>query len=734
MGAAFSCNAPRARFEGAGENSVSQFHLILLIHAHQPVGNFEDVLECAYVRCYLPFVQALREHPGIRLGLHYSGVLLEWLERRRPEFFNLLGELVEGHQVELVGGGFYEPILVAIPEADRQEQIRRLADFLKTRWGVAPKGAWLTERVWEPQLASTLARAGVEYTLADDAHFLASGMEPEQLYGYYVTEDLGATLKVIPGLKALRYLIPFRSVEENIAFLRAAAEKHPGGFAAMGDDCEKFGLWPGTHDHCYTQGWLEKFFAALEAQSDWLALTTPGDYLAAHPALGRAYLPTASYPEMAEWALPTPARQRFHAMQREFGSHPEAERFLRGSFWRSFLSKYGEANLLHKKMLLVSEKIQRLARHGAAGHPEAQKAREHLLRAQCNDAYWHGIFGGLYAPHLRSAMWRELVRAEALADAALQGQNRFAELRCFDFDADGQEELYWVSESGAALVKPSDGGTVALLDYRPAAASLVSSLQRRREAYHERLAQADSKGNAKAVSIHEQVRTKETGLQRHLRYDRWPRHLFRLLLFPPGKTLSDYIALQLEECPAFAGDAFQVRSGQVGSVVLAKEGFFPGSEAGTNPMRAEKTFSFAREGSELQVSCEVALLPAGRNPLALQAGLEVILNFLAPEAADRYFEYGGERHPLLWSAAVPASALRIVDEWQNVAVCLEAPEAQQFWVAPIETVSESEEGFERIYQGSQILPVWPLVLQPGEQWTGRVSLLVSSARPEKQPG
>jgi alpha-amylase len=49
-------------------------------------------------------------------------------------------------------------------------------------------------------------------------------------------------------------------------------------------------------------------------------------------------------------------------------------------------------------------------------------------------------------------------------------------------------------------------------------------------------------------------------------------------------------------------------------------------------------------------------------------------------------------------------------------------------VAPIETVSESEEGFERIYQGSQILAVWPLELNPGATWTAQLTLGVDRAR------
>ena len=211
----------------------------------------------------------------MRIGLHYSGPLLEWLSAAHPEYFAQLADLAARGQIELIGGGFYEPILISIPFADQIEQITRLAAFIKRQFGKRPRGAWLAERVWEPQLPSALAAAGVEYTLVDDSHFLSAGFEPEQMFGSYVAEDGGHNVTLVPGLQALRYLVPFRDVVEVVAFLRDASARHPEGMAAMGDDLEKFGSWPGTYDHCYTSGWLDRFFSAIEAESSWLSVVPP---------------------------------------------------------------------------------------------------------------------------------------------------------------------------------------------------------------------------------------------------------------------------------------------------------------------------------------------------------------------------------------------------------------------------------------------------------------------------
>ncbi|HUJ30597.1 MAG TPA: alpha-amylase/4-alpha-glucanotransferase domain-containing protein [Candidatus Acidoferrum sp.] len=698
---------------------MPKFQLVLLIHAHQPIGNFEDVLERAYATSYLPFIETLERHPLVRLGLHYSGSLLEWIERAHPEYFDRLRELARRGQVEMIGGGFYEPILIAIPQADRQEQIERLADYIEKHFERRPTGAWLAERVWEPQLPSTLAPAGVDYTLVDDNHFLGAGFDLEQLCGYYFAEDQGHAVKVLPGLKALRYLIPFRSVDETIEFLRTTSAQHPDGFAAMGDDLEKFGVWPGTYDHCYKNGWLENFFSALERNADWLEMSTPSGAISAHPPLGRADLPTASYTEMMEWSLPTAARNRYHGLTQEFSSRPDDLPFLRGGIWRNFFTKYCESNLLHKKMLHVSKKVSRLAagqRRDRAFSRELGKATTLLLRSQCNDPYWHGVFGGLYSPHLRTASWRSLVEAEAIADRLSHRARHYTEAEKLDFNADEREEVYFTSDRYAVLVQPDDGGTISAIDCRASKSAVINSLTRRPEAYHAKLRNLAGKSAQAVQSIHEQTRTKEEGLERWLNYDRWPQQSFRLLVFGRDKNQHDCARVTLGEDAAVAGGRYAVSemSPEGVSLTLQERSDWP----------AEKRFSLAATRDGFEITCGAILKRTAAGTAAVNVGLEVVVNFLAPSTPDRYFESSGHRFPLRWSAAVPASPLRVVDEWQSVGVTITAPEAREFWITPIETVSESEDGFERIYQGSKIVAVWPVELSPAAEWRGKLKFRV----------
>ena len=707
------------------------FHLSLLIHAHQPAGNFEHVFEKAYKDCYLPFIELLEKHPGVRVGLHYSGPLLTWIEGNRPEYFTRLKALVSSGNVELVGGGFYEPILVSIPPEDQREQITRLASYLEHHFGRRPTGAWIAERVWEPQLPSALAAAGVSYTLVDDIHFLSAGFEPEELFGAYIAEDRGQSVWLFPGQKALRYFVPFGKVEDVVKYLKDASALHPGGVAAMGDDMEKFGVWPGTFEHCYTNQWLEKFFAALEENSSWLSISTPGEYLANHSPLGRADLPTASYTEMMEWVLPTRVRQRYNAVQNEFSSRNEVLAFLRGGSWRGFFRKYAESNLLHKKMLRVSARIA--AAPARRANPKAADelghARDLLLRAQCNDAYWHGIFGGLYAPHLRTELWRNLIRAEVIADRQTAGA-LIPRVELLDYDADGAHEHLFTAPEYQALLKPTDGGTLAAFDFRPADATLINSMQRRPEAYHARLREASKPSvPGAAVSIHEQTRVKEPGLERFLRYDRWPRHSFRVLLFDPARTQTEYENLELQEEPGFAGGAYRVRSSSANDAQLIREEelrFASHGDAAATRLSVAKRFSFGPAPHGCEVGCEIGLklLQPLASPIAV--GIESVINLLAPAEPDRFFETPTGPRNLRFSGVLRGPLLRMEDGWQRVRVTLHAPGAKEFWVAPIETVSESEEGFERVYQGSQILAIWYPSLSAQEPWFTRLVWRVES--------
>src|SRR6266478_3694972 len=129
---------------------TSSIHLGLVIHNHQPVGNCPWVFQQVYEESYLPMIEALERHPRVRVSLHYTGSLLDWFEEAQPTFLKRIRALVARKQVEMVSGGYYEPILPSIPDADKIGQIRRLTERLQRDFGTRATGMWIAERVWEP--------------------------------------------------------------------------------------------------------------------------------------------------------------------------------------------------------------------------------------------------------------------------------------------------------------------------------------------------------------------------------------------------------------------------------------------------------------------------------------------------------------------------------------------------------------------------------------------------------
>ena len=689
--------------------------LALAIHNHQPVGNFGWVIAEVYDRAYLPMLEALERHPAVRLSLHYTGPLLEWLAAERPGFLERLGALVARGQVELLGGGLYEPILASLPERDRVDQLTRMAAVIQGITGGRPQGAWLAERVWEPDLPVSLAAAGYRWTILDDQHFRAAAIPEDGLWGAYTTEDQGHLLTVFGTEQGLRYRIPFGAVEDVIAYLRDHATEAGDRVGMMGDDGEKFGAWPGTLEHCWGEGrWVERFFEALEANADWLSTVTPSGWLERTPAIGRVYVPTSSYAEMGEWALPPDEAAVFTGLLHDAVARRQpGARWLRGGFWRNFQVRYREVNDLHKQMLRTSAKV-----HAMPDGAERTAAIDHLHRGQSNDCYWHGLFGGVYISHMRLATHEHLIAAEDAADAVL-GTACGAQL--LDLDLDGRTEILLSDPGQVVAIKPSEGGGIGAWDIRAARHAMASVLRRRPEAYHETLrasadgpagdAASDAAAGSGVVNAHDLVTAKEEGLAARLHYDDHERRSGLVRFLEPDVTPGAMAIAAERELGDFRDGDWHVDRVETGEVTLSRTGSAMGEPIGiTKSLRLTGT----RLAPELHLELEIRHL--GTAPITTRVGLELSLHLLGgggnPQA---WYEVGGtlSPHDGTGQAAV-VETIRYGNGWVGIEIEARPEPAADAWWSPIETVSKSEAGFERVYQGSGLVLSWPVRLDPGE--------------------
>ena len=307
------------------ENEVS-INLPIIFHFHQPVDNFEWVFEDVYKKSYEPLIDNIFKFADIKFTLHFSGNLLEWLLKNKPDFIKKLKIMAKRNQIEIIGGGYYEPIFAIIPYRDKIAQMKKLTALIKKEFGLEVKGAWLSERVWEPDYPSFLNDAGLKYVIVDDNHFRSTGITEEGTLYSYITEDEGETLRIFPINEELRYLTPWKPTYLSIDYLKKMADNEGDRVALLISDAEKMGVWGTTHQICYVEGqghqdgddgkpFIPAFFEQIR-NNTWIKSATLTEYMGMFPAKSLVYLPTASYDKMEEWVLPTQIRKNFKIIRK----------------------------------------------------------------------------------------------------------------------------------------------------------------------------------------------------------------------------------------------------------------------------------------------------------------------------------------------------------------------------------------------------------------------------------
>ena len=677
---------------------MKKLYFLFGVHNHQPVGNFPHVFDRAYKLAYSPFIKLMQAHPGVKWTLHCSGILWDYFEEKRPEYLNIVRKLIGSGQVELLTGGYYEPILSILPDRDKLGQVNKLTEFIREKFNFQPRGAWLAERIWEGSLAKILKQSNLEYTILDDHHFISNGLSKKDLNGYYITEEQGHTLKIFSISETLRYSIPWRPVQDTIEYFKTMAAESDkldnptdNPCVVMIDDGEKFGLWPGTNRLVYTSRWLDKFLTAIEQNSDWLKTLTFSEFVKTFPARGRVYLAPASYFEMTQWSLPHKAQSELEDVLEELEHLPGGERikkFIHGGIWQNFLVKYPDANNMHKKMLYVSNKIDNFK--DTTHHT---KALDSLYAGQCNCAYWHGVFGGLYLPHLRLAIYKKLIRAETLLN---KEQKSDIELRNIDFDCDGKQEIILETNAQNLYIRPHSGGTIFEWDIKGCGVNLLGVITRYKETYHDKLAEiVELKKKKLASGISAALlglyKSKGKKLIKYVHHDFYNRVSLIDHFFHKSTKLEDFYRCQYIE----QGDFIQVeydydiiderKENGAMSVRLAKKGHVL-IEGTSFALEVRKTVTFSRK-SEVVVNYEI--INHSDLPIALWHGVE--FNLVAGSKSVEKEEMLNKK------------TFEKIYRDENFKIKFDFSLPKNIWIFPVETVSLSDRGFERTCQGACVL-------------------------------
>jgi 4-alpha-glucanotransferase/alpha-amylase len=667
--------------------------LLFGVHAHQPIGNFPEVLADAHMRCYKPFLEVLFRYPEFHFAVHFSGWLLDYLFAHFPQDMVMLTEMVRRGQVELFGAGETEPVLAAIPGRDRIGQIETFSRKLATKFGQRPSGAWLTERVWDSTVVPALTACGIRYVIVDDYHFLCTGKTTEQLNGFFTTEEDACRLDIFPISEALRYKLPFSPASDAIAYIESLAVENASDqpvAAIYFDDIEKFGIWPETYQWVYEKGWLEQFVQGV-LSSPQITPRHYRDYHAAGKTKGIVYLPTTSYIEMNEWTLPAESARVYADLVKQSKASGEFERnkaFLRGGIWKNFLTRYPESNWMHKRMLGLSARLAALPEN-----PHTGEMQQKLYAAQANDAYWHGLFGGLYLPHLRRAIYHNLIDLEAMLDHCAAREERMTQ----DIDFDGIDETCLQNGNLQIIVRRDPSAGIVEFDAYTLKHNFGDTLRRHKEDYfdkvqlcdqhlsdadagphsEEKSGDADSSVEASGIaSAHDRI------ISRHRIYaaDLEPDDNARALFIDRVNALR--VAYQYSDADTYAsGIRFQARHE---SMQITKQlQLLDNRLQVTYRFSGDLKSSFSTEINLAMPSCDG---PGGR---FIVRG-EPVSGFGQSLALENLTE------------------ITLDDDTLQGSILLKASLPVQFSAQPLFTVSQSEQGFEKIMQAVTLLLTCPI--------------------------
>ena len=675
---------------------MSKVYFLFGIHNHQPVGNDPFVFNKVFENCYGPFLDVLKEFPEIKCNIHISGPLYDWILENKYSYIKDLKEMTDRGQVEITGGAYYEPILPIISDNDKFAQIRLMNDFIKKEFGKSPKGMWLAERIWEPQLASIISKTGLKYTFLDDVHFRSAGVCDKELTGYYTTENDARSIAVFPINKALRFKIPFSKAEESVALIKSFSQKKDI-LVTLFDDGEKFGSWPWTYDWIYNKGWLKKFFSLLLKNHKTIETITASEALKKFKPKGLVYLPTSSYPEMDEWTMEPKEFLYYKELKgrlKKFPDYGKLRNYLRAGFFRNFFRKYPRANYMHKKMLYLSENI-----HKKTNCKKDKEIFQDLYKAQCNCGYWHGLFGGFYYGNIRSAIYENMIKAEKKFDEKYEKNNLTVQKADFDFDG----QLETVVKNKHLITSFSDhGGTLLELSYKEKNFNLQNTITRKEESYH-------SKIKGKKIKTRKGKIIKKA----EIIYDKYERLSLVDHLLDKRITLNNFNKQQ----------KFKTLSSEVYELDVDKivgTGQCPVSTA-DKPQKKSVSLNYQYQSKGLEFTKKIKI--------GLNAGLNVRYNFQDDEMlkkfnfatefnlffeSPRYVKFQTEKGEIdLKRKRVfrKIKNLKIADNFKGMNLQFDFSEADVF-IIPIYSFANSQDGVEKVFQEASILFIPILRVSP----------------------
>ncbi|MCL2721481.1 MAG: DUF1926 domain-containing protein [Treponema sp.] len=400
--------------------------LILGSHAHVPSGAPECEFEYVYENKMRPFVSNLNRYSNVQSVLHYSGVLLYWVERNHPEFFMLIEDMVSRKQIEILGGGFYEPCFPLIPVHDRIGQIELMTTYLRKHFGKRPQGCWIPGMTWEQHLVTAICACDMSYTFLSQEQFTQAGMKGLEVFTPCISEDQGKLITVFPVSSGIEKDLKEKSFSHVfIEFNKKVESQKNKVCAAAGVIVSIFPENVSSFSDETQDAKWNRFFEEISLSDKIIETILPSKIFKTNKKMNKASFQNSS-------AAPDYSP-------------------------RNFLIKYNEINGIYSKMIFTNVLINQLK----GDKTRKLNAREELWKAQDSCMFSPG--NGHLRADLRKAAYSSLLRAEKLT----RDKGKFiTSVIQHDFDCDGIKE-YLFQDAKINCYIQQKGAGIFELDYLP---------------------------------------------------------------------------------------------------------------------------------------------------------------------------------------------------------------------------------------------------------------------------
>lgn len=437
---------------------MKSVYFSFILNSSQLTSMQSDVFENDYQNVYKPLIKFLYKHSNVKMSFFFNGPQFQFFKRKHPEFIKILQELISTKQVEVLGGGFYDPVFPLLFPMDRTGQIDMLSSEIRSSTGKRPRGVTLSGSSWDLSLVTSFSTCGIEYVLLDESLFYKDKI----VYIPFYMTDKGKGIDIIPVVNSCKPFSEVKPVDYLISTTNKINSmlKKSSLYKNLQEDVNPCVTLQFTHEEIkdlLDSKWLEGFSEKCEDLN--CVSITPYQYKKHCSERIPIFLSSGIDKNIAQWAI-----EPYSSVKSDL---------CRITTIYDFLQIYPQSRALYDRMLYVSLLVNQC--HGDKIRKRA--AREKLWEAQNCDGFICTSKGAFVNSSYRQRAYKYLIEAEKI----LRECCKFSEsMTSFDYNGDGVKEYVCRMENYFAVVSPK-GGTVKEFDVMKSSGNYADNLSRIQE-------------------------------------------------------------------------------------------------------------------------------------------------------------------------------------------------------------------------------------------------------------